>query len=265
MKNDDVYTHGHHQSVVDSHATRSIADSAAYLSPYLAAGQALLDVGCGPGTITVEFVDRVAPGHVLGIDVSEDVIANARERFPDTAATFEVMSLYELDVDDDSYDVCHAHQVLQHVTDPVRALQEMRRVVKPGGIVAVRDADYAAMHWSPDTPSLDRWMDVYQQVAKSNDAEPNAGRHLQRWAREAGFSDIIPSTTTWLYANAERTGWLSSTWAQRSTQSSFAEQAVEREFATTDEMAAIAAGWHEWAAGDHPWFVMVHGELICRV
>lgn len=265
MKNDDVYTHGHHQSVVDSHATRSIADSATYLAPFLEPGQSLLDVGCGPGTITVEFCDRVAPGPVLGIDVSDDVVANARARFPDTTASFETMDLYALPLDDDTYDVCHAHQVLQHVTDPVRALVEMRRVVKPGGIIAVRDADYAAMHWSPDTPSLDEWMRVYQQVAKSNDAEPNAGRHLQRWAREAGLSDISASTSTWLYATPERTAWLSSTWAQRSTQSAFAEQAVERGFASADEMQAIATGWREWGAGEHPWFVMVHGELICRV
>lgn len=265
MKNDDIYTHGHHQSVVNSHATRTIGDSARYLEPYLTPGQSLLDVGCGPGTITAEFVDRVAPGEVLGVDVGADVIANARNRFPDSAASFEVMDLYALDLADDSYDVCHAHQVLQHVTDPVAALREMKRVVKPGGIVAVRDADYAAMHWSPTTPALDKWMATYQRVAHSNDAEPNAGRHLQRWAREAGFEDITPSTSTWLYANQERTGWLSSTWAQRSTQSAFAEQAVDRGFATADELAEIAAGWHEWAAGDHPWFVMVHGELICRV
>lgn len=264
MKNDDVYTHGHHTSVVDSHATRSIADSASYLEPFLKHGQSLLDVGCGPGTITVEFVDRVAPGPVLGIDVSADVIANAQGRFPDSAAAFEVMDLYNLDIADDTYDVSHAHQVLQHVTEPVQALREMRRVVKPGGIVAVRDADYAAMHWSPETPPLDAWMRIYQQVAKSNDAEPNAGRHLQRWAREAGFSDITPSVSTWLYASPERTAWLSSTWAQRSTQSAFAEQAVEREFATAEAMADIAAGWHAWAAGDHPWFVMNHTELICR-
>ena len=260
---DDQYTHGHHASVVDAHATRSIANSAAYLEPHLRPGQRLLDVGCGPGTITAEFAERVAPGgEVLGIDIGDDVIAQAAERFPDVR--FEVQDLYGLDSPDDSWDVVHAHQVLQHVSDPVAALREMRRVVKPGGLVAVRDADYAAMHWSPQVPELDRWQDIYRAVAYDNDAEPDAGRWLVGWAREAGFTDITPNVSTWLFANDEGRQWWGGTWSQRVLHSSLATQAVEMGHATMEQLEELSAGWTRWSNEPNGWFVVVHGELLCR-
>ena len=99
---------------------------------------------------------------------------------------FALGDVYALDDPDGSYDVVHAHQVLQHLVDPVAALREMLRVCRPDGVVAVRDADYAAMAWYPADPRLDRWLEVYRAVAHSNGAEPDAGRRLLSWARAAG-------------------------------------------------------------------------------
>ena len=262
---EDRYTHGHQESVVSAHATRTIANSAAYLEPHLQPGQRVLDVGCGPGSITAEFAARVGHrGSVLGIDCSAEVISRAASTFGDSGAEFAVMDLYALDIADDSYDVAHAHQVLQHVSDPVAALREMRRVVRPGGLIAVRDADYAGMHWAPESPMLDQWLDTYRRVAKANDAEPDAGRHLIRWARQADLHDVKPSADLWLYANPERRAWLATTWADRIVSSSLAAQAVELGYATTTELAAIAEGWRLWAADDDAWFVVPHAQLLCR-
>lgn len=261
---EDRYTHGHHQSVVNAHARRTIANSADYLVPHLQPGLSLLDVGCGPGTITCEFADRLGPGRVLGIDRSIEVIEHARAGAGTSAAEFEVMDLYSLDIPDDTFDIAHAHQVLQHVSDPVAALKEMRRVVRPGGIVAVRDADYAAMHWAPSTPMLDRWLELYRSVAHSNAAEPDAGRHLLRWASEAGFGDISSTASPWLFATDETRRWWGSTWAERIISSSLATQAVDQGLSTTVELQRIADGWRSWVAEPYGWFVVVHGELICR-
>ena len=98
--------------------------------------------------------------------------------------------VYALAYGDGAFDVVHAHQVLQHLADPVAALREMGRVSRPAGIVAVRDADYAAMTWYPDRPELHRWMELYQQVARHNGGEPDAGRRLVSWARAAGFASV---------------------------------------------------------------------------
>ena len=181
----DTYTHGHADPVLQSHRWRTVENSAAYLAPHLRPGLDLLDVGCGPGTITVDLAARVAPGRVVGVDVSADPLEEARaaaER-AGVAVTFEVGDVYALEAADDSFDVVHAHQVLQHLTDPVAALREMARVCRPAGVIAVRDVDYGAFVTFPPDEGLDHWLDLYHRVARANGAEPDAGRRLVSWAR----------------------------------------------------------------------------------
>src|SRR5579884_165370 len=200
------YTHGHHESVVRSHRWRTADNSAAYLLPRLAPGQALLDVGCGPGTITTDLARRVAPGAVVGIDAAAGGLDQARAHAGEAAVDnvrFEVGDVYALAYDDGSFDVVHAHQVLQHLTDPVRALREMRRVLRPGGTLAVRDGDYGAFVWSPEDPVLDRWLELYHRVTAANGADADAGRKLYGWVRAAGFEDVVGSSSTWTYADPE--------------------------------------------------------------
>src|SRR5690606_17280474 len=131
----------------------------------------------------------VAPGRVIGIDVDEGILAAARGAAPDDVVGVElrVGDVYGLDLADDSVDVVHAHQVLQHLTDPVAALREMRRVCRPGGVVAVRDVDYETMTWSPASDGMTHWLAAYRAVHRANGGEPDAGRHLLAWAQEAGF------------------------------------------------------------------------------
>ena len=148
-----TYTHGHHESVLRSHKWRTVDNSAAYLAPHLTSGISVLDLGCGPGTITADIGRRVAPGRVLGIDASAAVIEEARrDAGGGPNVEFSVGDLYVLDLDDHTFDVVHAHQVLQHLPDPVRALREMKRVCKPDGLVAARDGDYGAFRWYPTSP-----------------------------------------------------------------------------------------------------------------
>src|ERR1700744_6355541 len=154
----EVYTHGHHESVLRSHKWRTAENSAAYLLPHLARDARVLDVGCGPGTITAGLADPGPEGHGTGIDAAQSVIEQAREAAGGRDnLSFTTGDVYALDYPDASFDVVHAHQVLQHLGDPVRALREMRRVARPGGIVAARDGDYGGMIWYPELPVLDEW------------------------------------------------------------------------------------------------------------
>src|SRR5581483_6819454 len=175
-----VYTHGHHESVLRSHRWRTADNSAAHLLPHLRPGLSLLDVGCGPGTITVDLAARVAPGRVTAVELTAEALGLARTevaaRGIDTV-DFAVADVHALDLPDDGFDVVHA--------DPVRALTEMRRVCRPGGVVAARDGDYAAFAWYPAVPALDEWLALYRQAARANGGEPDAGRRLLSWARAA--------------------------------------------------------------------------------
>ena len=150
MATTERYTHGHHESVLRTHSWRTVDNSAAYLAPYLTPGLDVLDVGSGPGTITLDIATRVRPGSVVGLDASADVCIQASTLARDSDVLnvdFVAGDAYALDFPDDSFDIVHAHQVLQHVGDPVAVLREMRRVVKPGGIVAARDVIYGAASW----------------------------------------------------------------------------------------------------------------------
>lgn len=266
-KDTAVYTHGHHESVLRSHTWRTAANSACYLLDELRPGMSLLDVGCGPGTITADLAELVAPGPVTAVDTAAPILdqarAVARERGL-TGIRFTVADVLRLDFPDDSFDVVHAHQVLQHVGDPVGALREMRRVCRPGGVVAARDSDYSAMTWYPAVPGLDEWQELYRRVARGNGGEPDAGRRLLSWAREAGFTDITAGADTWCYSTPRERAWWSELWADRTVASRYAQIAVDEGYATERELRRIADAWREWGSREDGWFAVLHGEIRCR-
>jgi SAM-dependent methyltransferase len=173
----DTYTHGHHDSVLRSHRWRTAENSAAYLLPHLRPGMSLLDVGCGPGTQSVDLARRIAPGRVLAVDRVDDALDEARRHAADAGVDsieFRVADGYALGLPDRSFDVVHAHQVLHHVSDPVSMLREFRRARRDDGVVAVREADYTGIIWHPSEPGLDRWRQLLSTVARDNDGEPDA-------------------------------------------------------------------------------------------
>lgn len=263
----DVYTHGHQDAVLRSHRWRTARNSAAYLLPHLRPGDRLLDIGCGPGTLTADLAEAVSPGSVVAIDlepvVVEEAAGHARGRGMDNIS-FLAGDFRRAVLSPATFDVVHAHQVLQHLADPVGALAAMARLAKPGGIVAVRDSDYGAFTWAPADAALDRWREIYSAVARRNGAEPDAGRWLLSWARSAGLDGAGYGSSTWTFATAEDRGWWCGLWADRCLTSSFARQAVDYGITTDAEMQRLARGWRHW--GKHPdgVFVVLHGELIVR-
>ena len=267
MSGPGTYTHGHHPSVLRSHSWRTAENSAAYLLGSLRPGMDLLDVGCGPGTITLDLAELVAPGRVVGVDAAGGVVEEADRLRRDRGvpnAEFRVDDVYALGCADASFDVVHAHQVLQHLTDPVTALREMRRVMRPGGVLAVRDSDYAGFVWAPRLPELDRWLELYHQVTACNGAEADAGRHLLGWVQQAGFADIAAGSSTWTFADPESRAWWAGSWAERVERSSLAEQAVAYGLSDASELAAIAQGWRRWAETPDGFFAVLHAEVLAR-
>jgi ubiquinone/menaquinone biosynthesis C-methylase UbiE len=263
-----VYTHGHHESVLRSHRWRTAENSAGYLLPHLRPGQRLLDVGCGPGTITMDLAALVAPGRLTAVEVTDDALALARAEAASRGVDgveFVVTDVHALDFADDTFDVVHAHQVLQHVADPVQALREMRRVCKPGGVVAARDGDYAGFTWFPEVPELDEWLRLYRQTARGNGGEPDAGRRLLAWAREAGFEDITPTADVWCYATPEDRQWWGGMWADRIVQSDIARSIVASGAASEEDLQRLSAGWRTWAGSPDGWFAVLNAEILGRV
>ena len=254
------YAHGHSEAVLSVHAWRTAANSAAYLLPDLAPGMDVLDVGCGPGTITADLARLVAPGRVTGLDSAAGVVTQARAAHP--GADFVVGDVYALDFTDDSFDVVHAHQVLQHLDDPVTALREMRRVTRPGGVVAVRDVDFGSAVVHPEVPD---WLEVYEPTARAMGGEPHAGRLLQAWAHAAGLSDVTCSAGAWCFATPQERDWWSGAYAERVVSSTYAVRAVELGISTPARNQRVARAWREWAAHPDGWLSLTHGQVLARV
>ena len=265
----DTYVHGHHESVLRSHTWRTVENSAGYLIDALEPGADVLDVACGPGTITVDLAGRVGDtGSVVGVDAASDVIQRADALLAEGGSgncRFEVADVYELRFADDTFDIAHAHQLLKHLTDPVAALLEMARVTKPGGLIAVSEADYGGMIWAPRDGLLDRWMALYHDITDANEVQADAGRYLLGWAQHAGLTDIHAGSSTWTFATDASRAWWSELWADRVVESSYATEALRHGLSSVEELAAIADAWRRWATQADAYFVVPHGELLITV
>jgi ubiquinone/menaquinone biosynthesis C-methylase UbiE len=264
---EDVYTHGHQDAVLRSHRWRTAENSAAYLVPHLRAGNRLLDVGSGPGTLTADLARVVSPGEVIGIDVAESVVEEAAAHAVQTGVTnvsFQVGDFRQAGFESASFDVVHAHQVLQHLREPVAAMAAMAGLARPGGVVAIRESDYGAFTWAPDNDLLQHWRAIYDGVARRNGAEPNAGRMLLGWAHAAGLPNVTYTSSTWTFATPADRSWWAGLWAERCTSSSFAAQAVSYGITTGAELEVIAHAWRDWAGHPDAVFVVPHGELMAR-
>lgn len=261
-----AYTHGHAESVLRSHRWRTAENSAAYLLPHLDPNAHLLDVGAGPGTITADLAQRVA--RVTATEIGEAELDLTRATIAErqiTTVDFQVADVHRLPFDDNTFDVTHAHQVLQHVADPVQALREMVRVTRPGGIIAVRDSDYSAFTWWPAVPQLDEWLRLYLDAARANGGEPDAGRRLLSWAHAAGIEQVEAGSSTWCFADEGDRAWWGGMWADRIVDSGIARQLVESGAATPGDLREIREAWLRWAAHPDGWFSILHGEILCRV
>ena len=262
---EETYQHGHHASVVENHAKRTADTAAAFFLPYLTSGMRLLDVGCGPGSITVGLARRVEPAETIGIDPSPNVIETARSLAgtnPPKHLSFEVGNIYEPRFSAASFNAVFAHQVLQHLRRPVDALGHIWEMLAPGGVAGVRDVDWGSTTFYPENPGLRRFLTLYYELAHHNGGEPNAGRHLRRWFREAGFRNVRVTTSTVSYTDAAATEQWGETYAERTLHSNLADKALELQLATRSDLEELAAAWRGWARDPDAFFCFSHTEVV---
>jgi ubiquinone/menaquinone biosynthesis C-methylase UbiE len=206
-------------------------------------------------------------GKVTAVDLSGDVLRIAREAHPVSKyknLDFKIEDVYQLRFPDNSFDIVYAHQVLQHLSKPVDALREMKRVLKSDGIIAVRDADYGAFTWSPDFPELDLWMSIYQKVARANNATANGGRYLKGWVQEAGFNSLEITGSVWSFSTPEERNWWGSSWSERILKSEFARQTLEYEITDQETLEDISRAFLRWADDERSVFFIPNYEVIAK-
>lgn len=266
----NVYVSDHSESVLKSHNLRTAANSAAYLLNSILPNMQICDIGCGPGSITTDLAALVPNGQVVGIDMGQDVVGKARSMAAERGiknVRFQVGDAHALDFPDHTFDVVHCHQVLNHIAGPANALREWRRITKPGGLVACRESDFDSATHYPEIKGVTDFKDVYIKTVRSRGGEPNAGRHMIAWAREAGIdrSCITASASVWCFSSPEERGYWSKMWADRLLNSSLAKNVIDGGFATQEDINRFVQGWREWETDDDGWYTLTHGEILCRV
>lgn len=266
------YAIGHTAGAVTAHAGRSAGKHAKFLLPYLQPHFSVLDIGCGPGSITCDLAELVPQGHVTGVDFSSDVIATAASAAKERGVVnvrFEVgdvLGEQGLGFEDGSFDVVFCHQLLNHLRDPVAAMREMRRVCKTDtGILALREG---IMHvWYPDNARLADMDHILAAVMKAGGAAyPGAGKYLPAWAREVGFKKeevvyTVNGSPNMGRGTRERMrGFFEDTFGERAALRGKAKYCgVEEERVQRFYEASI-----EWCANSEAFQVLVCGEIVCR-
>jgi ubiquinone/menaquinone biosynthesis C-methylase UbiE len=170
---------------------RRTGAAAAFLEPHLRSGMRLIDCGCGPGSITVDLAREVAPAEAIGIDLRDVALTQgrtlARERGI-TNVTFHAASVYQLPYADSSFDAAFACAVLQHLATPLTALKELRRVLKPGGVIGIADGSSTITFRYPTNPILQAWDRLRALEREYNTGRPYEALALRALLRQAGFA-----------------------------------------------------------------------------
>ena len=242
------YTMGYSEDFLRMLHRRSAQTHAAYLLPHLEPGMRLLDFGCGPGTISVGLAKAIGPGELHGVDLEESQILMARAAAKaggHANATFHISDVTALPFEDDSFDVAHCHTVLTHIPDTQAVLAEVRRVLKPGGMIASREMIGSSSFMAPDFDNSGAWATFVRLIA-ANGGHPDMGKQLKGVLSEAGFADIRASASFDFFGTSEdvaffhavATGWFFS--------DDVMEAATKYGLATREDFAAWRAAADQW-------------------
>lgn len=199
--------HGVTPGLSKDYSARKAKQQAAFILPYLKSGMNLLDIGCGPGTITIGFADWVKPGYVAGIDHDKTNVETAGKLASEkkiTNAVFQEGDALSLPFEDNSFDAAFENNLFVHLSNnAVRSATEIFRVLKTGGLFAARDADSDSVVWGNQNEPLKEFDKIFYAWQQSRGSEITIGKKLPAILREAGFINTIKSVSADTKGNPE--------------------------------------------------------------
>lgn len=245
----EQYTMGYGPAATAIMAMRTAQSHAGFFLPYLKAGMRLLDCGCGPGTITAGFAELVAPAEVVGTEIEESHVAIARENAAKRNVRnlrFETADIYELPFADASFDAVFISAVLGNLCEPVRGVREAYRVLKPGGLIGVKEFDHGGDLLYPPDPALEKYGELYLRLRRENGHDPEIGRKIGALLIDAGFSDLNLSAAYEPFAGPQAAGGFAQVSA-RLLAEGWGEAFTSRGWATSDDIKEMATAWRKFA------------------
>jgi len=258
----EKYTPGYSSNATKFMANRSVDTHAAFFTPYLRPGMKLLDCGCGPGAIALGLAGVIAPGTLTGIDREASQIRIAAESaFKQGVSNTNFLegNIYALPFPDNSFDAIFSHALFEHLQEPVQALRELWRVLKPGGIVGLRSPDWGGFLIAPSTPELEKAFSYYKWLQQQNSGNPNVGRELRALLRQSRFTNIKASASYQCYEPlSEATEYL----ALLIEASAKEDRAVEKGWTDEISLTAMSNGLREWSQHPDGFFAQAWCEVV---
>ena len=261
------YTMGYSEEFRQLLDRRSAETHAKHLLPYLKPGFRVLDFGCGPGTITVGLAKAVEPGEVHGIDMEESQIGLARSAAKAGGhdnATFHVGGVTDLPFKDDSFDAAHCHAVLMHVPDTRATLAEVKRVLRPGGIVASREMFVSSSFLEPIIDDTDSAWATFSNLLAANGGHPQMGKELKKMFLEAGFSDVRASASFDFFSSPEDIAFLHAFISDWFYSPDVIAAATKYGLATQQQFDEWRQALDQWKSHPEACGAFAFGEVIAR-
>jgi ubiquinone/menaquinone biosynthesis C-methylase UbiE len=229
---------------------RSAEDYADFLLPHLSDGSLVLDIGCGQGTITLGLAQNA--GHVIGIDLTEEEFVEARRWAAEHEidnVEFRVGRVETLDFPTDHFDGCLCHSMLETLDSPLDALVEIRRALKPGGVVGAACVEYGGLILSgPEEELLRRFYTVREHVWQlENAADPYRGRRLRSLLEDAGFDSVVATSKYFSYGTRQAVGTFGRARVEDCSDGWYATSARKHGLVTAGDLEAMARAWLEWS------------------
>lgn len=187
------YTLGYDASALAFVSRRTLETHGAFFLEHLRQGMQVLDVGCGPGSITVGIASHIGSGHVIGVDLSESQVRLAEQTAVEQSvsnAQFQAGSAYALPFGDAQFDALFSHALIEHLKDPARAMREFLRVLKPGGVMGVATPDWSGFLYGPPSAALSAAVKAFEALQVDNGGDVNVGQKLSQFAVDAGFEGV---------------------------------------------------------------------------
>ncbi|KAI4138333.1 MAG: hypothetical protein LQ341_004719 [Variospora aurantia] len=263
-----TYSQGHSAEVIASHSARTVSNSAAFLLPHLRPHFSLLDIGCGPGTITSGFCTHLREGAVTGVDLGDSVIEQAASSHHPLSEyanlKFEVGDILQgLKYADETFDVVYCHQTILHLPDPIRGMKEARRLLKPGGLLAMRESD--SLCWYPKLPGLMKYNECLNGMLRAADAPGlSSARGLHAWARQAGFErdKMQVGAGTTVYTSPEDRRWWATMHVNRLKGEAVGGQMKSLGLVGDEGIGEMVRDFGRWTDDPDGWYAALQCEVI---
>ena len=186
------------EGFLDFFSDRHAETHAAFFIKYIKSGMRVLDCGCGPGSITIDFAKIVAPEDAVGIDIEPAQIKNAKrlQKIKNISnVEFQVGDINKLPYEEETFDAVFTHGVIEYFNDPVHAFKEIRRVLKKGGVIGARHGDWGGFLLASEDEYTKMGFSLFIQLMEKTGGDPYFGRHQASYLRKANFSNIVTSAS----------------------------------------------------------------------